>query len=372
MRNNVLFFVVCGICWACSTKQPSEEGVKLSGKVEQFPQGGIALVEVVGATGAEPIDTLQIADDGSFATYLKINEPAFYRVNFAGRQIITLILTGKETEVTLNADGNNPQGFYEISGSYDTDYKNQIDELMQSYQSQVRQLQQIQLQARADGDAEAFQNAQLQLIDLAKKTEKELKKLIRTASPSLASLYGLQMIDVSQNVAFIDSIATELQAEMPKNIHVNNLLSQMSSTKSLAIGEIAPEISLPNPEGEIIKLSALRGKYVLIDFWAAWCGPCRRENPNVVRVYKKYKDKNFEILGVSLDRNRDKWLQAIEQDGLPWLHVSDLKYWKSEAAVAYQIRAIPATYLIDPDGRIIAKNLRGASLEAKLKELFEG
>ncbi|MEO9873044.1 redoxin domain-containing protein [Ekhidna sp.] len=346
------------------------EGVKLSGNVEQLPDGGFVYVERIGENGVEPFDTLNVNENGDFEEYLTINEPAFFRLNFNGRQIITLILTGEEQEVEINAHGNDPRGFSEVSGSYDTEYKNQMDEMMQAFRQQIQVFQQNQRQAQSDNDPNAFQTAQIQMMDLAQGTEKELKDLIRKASPSLAAFYGLQMIDASQNFAFIDSISSELQAEMPENFHVASLLSEVSSKKSLAIGKEAPEIALQSPDGETITLSSLRGNYVLIDFWAAWCRPCRAENPNVVRVYNEYADKNFEILGVSLDRTRDKWLQAIAQDGLPWLHVSDLKYWRSEAAQDYQVGAIPATFLIDPDGKIIAKNLRGASLEAKLKEIF--
>lgn len=350
--------------------QQSREGVKLSGNLEQFPAGGFATVEVITENGVEPFDTLNVDSQGSFEEYLTIQEPAFFRVNFNGRQIITLILTGEESNVVVNAHGNDPRGFFEVSGSYDTEYKNQIDEMMQAYRQEIQGFQQEQMQARTNGDAAAFQTSQLQMMDLAKRTEADLKNLIREASPSLASFYGIQMIDATQNFAFIDSITTELQAEMPENFHVESLISQVASKKSLAIGKMAPEIALENPDGEVITLSSLRGKYVLIDFWAAWCGPCRRENPNVVRVYNEYGGEKFEILGVSLDKTRDKWLGAIAQDGLPWLHVSDLKFWRSQAAQDYQVNAIPATFLIDPEGKIIAKNLRGASLEAKLKEIF--
>lgn len=136
------------------------------------------------------------------------------------------------------------------------------------------------------------------------------------------------------------------------------------------VGDVAPEISLPDPNGNIISLSSLRGKYVLIDFWASWCGPCRRENPNVVRVYKEYKDKGLEIYGVSLDMNKGLWLQAIEADQLTWKHVSDLAYWNSVVVPTYEINGIPATFLLDKDGKIIAKNLRGEALESKLKEVL--
>jgi thiol-disulfide isomerase/thioredoxin len=119
-----------------------------------------------------------------------------------------------------------------------------------------------------------------------------------------------------------------------------------------------------------VKLSSLQGKYVLVDFWAKWCGPCRQENPNVVRLYNRYKDKGFTVYGVSLDRNKTDWLKAIEEDKLTWTHVSDLKYWQSDAAKLYNITAIPFSLLLDPDGKIIAKNLRGPSLEKKLEEIF--
>ena len=119
-----------------------------------------------------------------------------------------------------------------------------------------------------------------------------------------------------------------------------------------------------------MKLSDLQGNYVLVDFWASWCGPCRRENPNVVRLYDKYKDSGFTIIGVSLDRDRTRWLDAIEKDGLAWHHVSDLKGWKNAVAQDYNISSIPRTLLLDPTGKIIAKDLRGPSLVSKLEQLF--
>lgn len=368
--NMKIFFVFGIALGALSCSSSKQEGVKLIGQLESFATGGFAYVERVGENGVEPYDTLTVDANGSFEEYLAIDKPAFYRLNFNGKQILSLILTGKETEVVVNADGNDPRGFWEISGSYDTEYKNQMDELIKGYQSKMQETRQVQLNARTSNDVQAFQTAQQQMLEVAKETEKELKILIRKSSPSLAAFYGMQMIDATQNFAFMDSIANELHAEMPENFHVANMISQIATQRSLSIGKVAPEITLQNPDGEEVKLSSLRGKYVLIDFWAAWCGPCRRENPNVVRVYNTYAGDNFEILGVSLDKTREKWLGAIEQDGLPWLHVSDLKFWRSQAAIDYQVTAIPATFLIDPEGKIIAKNLRGASLEAKLKEIF--
>lgn len=136
------------------------------------------------------------------------------------------------------------------------------------------------------------------------------------------------------------------------------------------MGGIAPELRLPTPEGDTLSLEDYRGKYLLIDFWASWCGPCRQENPNVRRMYAAYKDKGFEILGVSLDRSEANWIKAIEQDKLPWKHVSDLKQWKSIAAKTYGVHSIPYTVLIDPEGKIIDKRLRGSGLEKELERLL--
>ncbi|WNJ20760.1 TlpA disulfide reductase family protein [Pontibacter sp. G13] len=138
-----------------------------------------------------------------------------------------------------------------------------------------------------------------------------------------------------------------------------------------ALGATAPDLRFPTPAGDTLALSDLRGKYVLVDFWASWCGPCRRENPNVKRVYATYHDQGFEILGVSLDRSKDAWVKAIAKDDLPWHHISDLKQWKSQAAQIYGIHSIPSTVLVDPSGAIVAKGLRGKALEEKLAEIFE-
>jgi peroxiredoxin len=167
-----------------------------------------------------------------------------------------------------------------------------------------------------------------------------------------------------------DTDGRQLVAEMMTELRQKQMTQQSASRSKVSIGQEAPEITLMTPEGKPFSLSSLRGKYVLVDFWASWCRPCRAENPNVVRVYNKYKERGFEILGVSLDRSKDAWVKAIEKDGLTWPHISDLKFWQSAAAQTYGVSAIPYTVLVDPEGKIIAQNLRGASLERKLEELL--
>ncbi|MEZ4987675.1 MAG: TlpA disulfide reductase family protein [Saprospiraceae bacterium] len=149
-----------------------------------------------------------------------------------------------------------------------------------------------------------------------------------------------------------------------------DLAQQVKAQASFTVGGEAPDFSQNDPDGNPIQLSSLRGKLLLVDFWASWCGPCRRENPNVKRVYEAYKDKGFEILGVSLDSSRERWLGAIEQDGLPWLHVSDLKGWQNAVAKLYSVSSIPHTVLLDAEGRILARGLRGEQLEQKVAEIL--
>lgn len=154
------------------------------------------------------------------------------------------------------------------------------------------------------------------------------------------------------------------KAADPMSKYTQDIEGKFVNEASLMIGGVAPDIKLNGPDGKPVSLSSLRGKVVLIDFWASWCGPCRRENPNVVKMYQKYKDQGFEIFGVSLDNDANRWKGAIKTDGLTWFHGSDLMGWKSKPAQMYQVHSIPATFLLDKQGKIIAKGLRGAELEA--------
>ena len=167
-----------------------------------------------------------------------------------------------------------------------------------------------------------------------------------------------------------EALQTEFATDYPDV--AASIAKQATGLRTFMTGAEAPLFAGPTPEGEEITLESLRGKIVLIDFWASWCGPCRRENPNVVRLYEQYKDQGFEILGVSLDRSKDRWVKAIADDKLTWLHLSDLKGWKSKYAQQYGVTSIPQTVLLDREGKILARNLRGPRLAQRLKQVFSG
>ena len=149
------------------------------------------------------------------------------------------------------------------------------------------------------------------------------------------------------------------------------LAQQIAEIQSNPMGKEMADFSQPDPDGNLVSLKSLRGKYVLVDFWASWCGPCRGENPNVLAAYNRYKNKNFTVLGISLDREKQKWLDAIAADGLTWTHISDLQGWQNSVAKQFGINSIPQNFLVDPSGKVIGKNLRGEALEAKLSSILK-
>lgn len=206
-----------------------------------------------------------------------------------------------------------------------------------------------------------------------------LVKYIDTAASPVNALFALSYAqDIDMDT--VKNLMTNLTKKFPKNSSVAEVVKQFSQyaaaqdnktqNNDIAVGKTAPDFTLPDVDGKDFKLNSLRGKYVLIDFWASWCGPCRQENPNVVSNYNQFKDKNFTVLGVSLDQDKKAWLKAIKDDGLVWKQVSDLKFWNNEAATMYHVEAIPYNVLIDPQGKIIGTELRGSQLHDKLAEVL--
>jgi thiol-disulfide isomerase/thioredoxin len=206
---------------------------------------------------------------------------------------------------------------------------------------------------------------------LADSTMDHLDAFVASRRSSFVSPFVMVVLnqlseDVSRQLKRYNSLSPEVQ----KGYYAQYLKGKLDEASIGAIGTDAMDFTQNDTSGKAVTLSSFKGKYVLVDFWASWCGPCRMENPNVVSMYKKFKGKNFTVLGVSLDKSREPWLKAIKDDGLAWTQVSDLKYWYNEAALKYHVQSIPTNYLIDPAGKIVGRNLRGPELQAKLCELL--
>jgi peroxiredoxin/uncharacterized protein YcfL len=370
---SVLLLVGCS-----SNGQQASKGdgqtVTIRGKVGFPQQGGTITIMEITKAGAGWQDTINLKSNYTFEKKVKVKEPGYYKLNFYNRQAVDLILYKNDLEV--NVDGNEAGGFFEVKGSPEIEFIKEAQQTLNGVQSspEAQKLIADFNKAQAANDQQTILAIQKEYQKLLSDAGNQVAEKIKNSPPSLGVINVLQaqMLDKDEYFDVYLATAEKLAKEWPDFAHAKDFVSMVDKMKALAIGQLAPEISLPNPDGQVVPLSSLRGKYVLVDFWAKWCGPCRRENPNIVRAYNEYKDKGFTVYGVSLDRSKADWLQGIQEDGLTWTHVSDLKYWQSEAAKTYNITAIPFSLLLDPDGKIIAKNLRGQALDEKLEEVLGG
>ncbi len=336
------------------------------------------------------VDSAFLDDQGSFEFHGSAEELKFYALQFTDDNSINLLAApGDMIEISGNAV--DLQGTYRVSGSEDSE---KIRQLSYQLDNTIEQIYELSIVFNDSSESRNF----LKIKDSLDTRYEEILRaqkdftyaFITSNQNSLASLMALYqqigprryLLDPMEDFEYYAMIDSSLGIHYPgseavKELHrqVVELQTQYSylrqSEMHLGIGMEAPEVALPAPGGDTLLLSSLRGQLVLLDFWASWCSPCREENPNLIKLYREYADRGFEIYQVSLDKSRTAWLKAIEDDSLNWVHVSDLKMWESVVVSIYGLQGIPMNFLLDEEGRILDKNLRGVRLEEKLADYFK-
>ena len=307
----------------------------------------------------------------------------FYRLRISASNFAMLVLDSAQ-KITITADARDLGNTFKAEGSPDTKLFLEYNILAQGQKVRTDSLENIFRTAMITLKLDSIRADSLSLelqkpyeVMVSQYSDVVAKKINQNLS-SFASIMAIQQLRPENYLDTYIALDKGLNEKYPdnkdiKSFHgmVQQAQMMVEKTEAIKVGNEAPELILPMPNDKDLALSSLRGKVVLIDFWASWCAPCRKELPNVKRCYEKYKNKDFEILGVSLDKDRSAWLEAISTEGLTWPQVSDLKYWQSEACQIYAIQSIPYTVLIDKEGKIIATDLRGADLDKKLAEVLK-
>jgi peroxiredoxin len=366
----ILFFTLTG----CKNKN-QDIRYSISGTIKNATNKPLLLQEI--PYGGKPVitlDSITLDANGKYNFEFIAKQEGIYRLSSGEELDISFI--NDEAQIQINADATNFAS-YTVKGSPNSAA---LIQYMKSYRSKDSSLFATlyaldNLQQSNGKDSSIFYLQQQKETKIKALNDHIENTIISSNSPALiyfALGMALRSMEINKVLAMAKAVAEKTKAApLAEFVTILNGQVQAASTASaITVGAMAPEIALQDPNGKIITLSSLKGKYVLVDFWASWCGPCRRENPNVVAAYEQFKLKNFTILGVSLDDNKADWLAAIQQDKLNWLQISDLKKWESTVVNSYQIQGIPFNVLLDPTGKIIATDLRGGTLQNTLKQLL--
>ncbi|MFZ1534658.1 MAG: TlpA disulfide reductase family protein [Chitinophagaceae bacterium] len=384
MKRIATVAVIAVLLFSCKGKS-DEKAFEVSGTITNNSATMIYLEHLPMATAqATVVDSARLGKDGKYELKSGSLESSVFnlRLDRSAYPFASVINDVKKITVNVTFSKENKEfpEKYEVKGS---DASNKMKDFMFAFNSQLQaiyfkdQLADSLQKAGASDSAIAVLQTERSKLAVDARTLLD-SSLQQSGNPALtmfvlgyyqstANIAGYQLAGLGESE--VKKIIDELAAKFPAHTR----LAEIKKSLAGLVGSPAPEITLPDPNGTPVKLSSFRGKYVLVDFWASWCKPCRQENPNVVKAFNRFKDKNFAILGVSLDRpgQKDDWTNAIMQDKLTWTHVSDLMYWNSPIVPLYNISGIPYNVLVDPEGKIIGEKLFGEALEEKLAEVLK-
>lgn len=358
-----LKLIITGLILLVSATSVFSQKTKVSGRIigKTDSLKTVTLCKPNG-TGLLPVQTIDVKK-GKYSFEIQDTAKELYVLQFNPGNILTQAIYEPGSKITVDYYLDQTATIRLVNNSEEMMLFKQFSDIISALEEYGREYQ------HADA---------MEQNELSRKIQKEypiakqkVRDLLLAKKDKLFAAFLVTFFE-TEYYAYADvyrEIRDALIGEYPNNLSVQYIDQKLR--KDLVAGMSAPDIEMPSPDGKMLKLSDLRGKIVLLDFWASWCRPCRLENPNVVNLYHRYNEQGFEVFSVSMDRDRDSWLKAIENDGLVWPnHVSDLKGWTSSGGKTYGVTSIPTTILIDRDGKVIAKNLRGEDLEKKLGEIF--
>jgi peroxiredoxin len=339
----------------------AQNGFTITGKIEGISDGEVKIT----STMDQSVLTTGTVKAGAVSVKGSVPEPGLYWLVLGKEQAQHIYLENKPIKISGNKkDLKN----LKVEGS--ASHKDFV-EFRNTFNPLFGELNGVGAELQKATNAERRNRLSFQYDSLVRRTQREIENFVTKKKSSYVAPFLLFVTSNLSDDIFTVERRYNLLDEKIRNSEIGKSLAQyIEFNKFNAVGTVAADFTQNDLEGKPVSLSSFKGKYVLVDFWASWCRPCRIENPNVVKAYNKFKDKNFTILGISLDESKDAWVKAIEKDNLTWTHISDLQAWNNSVAQLYRVQSIPQNYLIGPDGKILAKDLRAEDLEKKLCELL--